>query len=54
MKKEQIKKAVDFLGIKKLTPLEDKAIRGGRMASVHQDQHQQTPTGDDHVQHHHN
>ncbi len=50
MKKEQIKKASDFLGVKKLTPLENKAIRGGK--SVHQDQHIDQGTHHHHVQHH--
>lgn len=29
MKKEQIKKASEFLGLKKITPLENQRIRGG-------------------------
>lgn len=49
MKKDQIKKASDFLGLKKLSPLEDKAIRGG-IITVHQDQDQHQ--GAHHVQHH--
>jgi hypothetical protein len=50
MKKEQIKKASEFLGVKKLTPLENKAIRGGK--TVHQDQHIDQGSTHHHVQHH--
>ena len=35
MKKEQIEKAEDFLGVKVLNPLEEKTIVGGKIEESH-------------------
>ena len=47
MKKEQIKKAADFLGAKVLSPLEEKTVVGGKLA----DHHDHTDEGRHHSHH---
>jgi hypothetical protein len=51
MKKDQIKRASDFLGLKKLTPLENKAIRGGLVILDGQHVDQDGPKGHHHIHH---
>ena len=48
MKKEQIKKAEDFLGVKVLNPLEEKTVVGGKIPAEH---HDHTDEGRHHSHH---
>jgi len=49
MEKEQIQNAIDFLGVKILSPLEEKAIVGGTLEAV--DAHHHTDEGRHHSHH---
>ncbi|EKT3958230.1 hypothetical protein [Flavobacterium psychrophilum] len=50
MKEEQIKKAADFLGVKVLSPLEEKTVVGG-IAVIVAEHHDHTDEGRHHSHH---
>ncbi len=49
MEKQQIQNAIDFLGVKVLSPLEEKAIVGGTLETV--EAHHHTDEGRHHSHH---
>ena len=49
MKKKQIKKVTDFLGVKVLSPLQEKKVVGGKMESDHVGHKHDTENGNHHT-----